>query len=98
MQREIADEPIRRDADKPSTAVVLAVAQAKGVDAIELETCLNDVIDPDALDRLFGEDRQQSAAPSKVEFTMANCSVVVHADGTATAAVKPSSARARAST
>ncbi|WP_323190588.1 HalOD1 output domain-containing protein [Halostella sp. PRR32] len=87
MQREVADGSTRHDADKPSTAAVLAVAEERGVDAAELETRLNDVIDPDALDQLFGEERQRTVAPAKVEFTMADCSVVVYADGTATAAV-----------
>jgi hypothetical protein len=97
MQREITDETVRRNADRPSTAVVLAVAQARGVDAVDLESCLNDVIDPDALDRLFVEDCE-SAAPAKVEFTMANCTVVVHEDGSATAVVKSTVTRAGATT
>lgn len=36
-----------------SNAVVQAVADADGVDETELEKPLADVIDPDALDRLF---------------------------------------------
>jgi hypothetical protein len=97
MKREITGETVRSDADRPSTAVVLAVAQARGVDAVDLESCLNDVIDPDALDRLFVEDCE-SAAPAKVEFTMANCTVVVHDDGSATAVVNSTATRTGATT
>jgi hypothetical protein len=93
MQRETTDETVRRDAERPSTAVVLAVAQARGVDANDLESCLNDIIDPDALDQLFGED-SRSAAPSSVEFVMANCTVVVHPGGSATATVEPPAPKA----
>ena len=59
-----------------SETVVITVAEATGVDPLELEP-LYEVVDPDALNRLF------RSAPGFVEvsFRMANCEVVVHCDG-----------------
>jgi len=37
---------------KPSEEVVLAVSEVSDVDPLDFEQCLNDVIDPDALDNL----------------------------------------------
>jgi hypothetical protein len=42
--------------EEASTAVVLAVAEITGVDALELSP-LYEVLDPDALDRSFADDR-----------------------------------------
>lgn len=63
--RSVSDEPI-------SQTVVLAVGEARDVDPVELDECLYDVMDPDALDRLFSHGR------GKVEFTFAGCQVLVH--------------------
>ena len=40
-------------ATSPSQAVIDAVADAEGVDAIELTKPLHDVVEPDALDSIF---------------------------------------------
>lgn len=68
-----------------STAVIGAVADANGVDAIDLEPRLDDAVDPDALERLFrygasGEPR----SAGRVSFRMAGCDVVVRSAGRVT--------------
>ncbi|HMB50116.1 HalOD1 output domain-containing protein [Natronoarchaeum rubrum] len=67
-------------AQSPSEAVVEALADAKGVDPLELEP-LYQVIDPDALDALFdgtaGGDRRQG----RVEFRTSGYRVEVTASG-----------------
>lgn len=63
----------------PSMAVVVAVANAKGIDPLELEP-LGDVVDTEALDRLFagaGESRMNGW----LTFRMAGCEVTVTSDG-----------------
>lgn len=67
--------------DSISERVITAVADARSVDPLEL-TPLYDVVDPDALERLFqtpptGTDR----SPGRVVFTMDGCEIVVHSDG-----------------
>lgn len=63
----------------PSTATVMAVAAAAGVEPDALPP-LYDTIDPDALDDLF---RSPHAIRSdvRVSFTYAGCDVVVAGDG-----------------
>lgn len=62
-----------------SDVVVAAVAKAKGVDPLDLDP-LYDVVDPDALDRLFADGKAGSAS-LEVSFTMADCEVVVDGSG-----------------
>lgn len=60
-----------------SQTVVSAVAAALGVDPVDLDTPLYDVLDPDALDRLFdGVGRRGS-----IEFTFCGCWVRAEASG-----------------
>ena len=66
--------------EQVSERVILAVADAKGVDPCDLDTPLYDVVDPDALNKIFGSaDRPRTAG--RIIFTMAGCEVVVHGDG-----------------
>lgn len=67
------------DGETPSMAVVVAVANAKGVDPLELEP-LGDVVDPEALDRLFG-GADGSRMNGWLTFRMADCEVTVTSDG-----------------
>lgn len=67
------------DGGTPSTAVVVAVAKAKGVDPLELEP-LGNVIDPEALDRIFTETGD-SRTTGWLTFRMAGCEVTVTSDG-----------------
>lgn len=64
----------------PSEAVVLAVADAKNVDPLELEP-LNSVIDPDALNTLFQSSAERTSSTEKLQFSMADCQVVVRGEG-----------------
>lgn len=67
----------------PSTAVIEAVADYKGVEPMNLEPALFDVIDPDSLDALIGTG-ESVHAPSdlSVHFTYNECRVDVSSDGT----------------
>lgn len=65
--RSVRDEPL-------SQVIVFAVGEAVGVDPLDLDERLYDVIDPDALDRLF------TNGSGTVEFTVAGCQVTVHGD------------------
>lgn len=64
--------------ERPSMRVVRAVAAANDADPIALAP-LYDVIDPDALDRLFAAD-----AAGSVQFVYEGRDVVVDADGSVT--------------
>lgn len=71
--------PIVRTArdESVSQTVVGAVAEATDVDPLALDPPLYEVIDPDALDRLFDKARSEV----QIEFTMAGCQVRVHGAG-----------------
>lgn len=58
-----------------SQTIVYAVAEAKGVDPVDLTERLYDCVDPDALDRLF--DTGGHDAVGSIVFTMAGCKVRV---------------------
>lgn len=73
----------RQTSAAPSIAVVEAVAAREGVDPVELDRPLNDVLDPDALDRLVRSyDAQPGASPFEVSFTYYGYSVTVSSSGT----------------
>ena len=74
------DAPGRRDwhDDRPSTAVVAAVADAENASAADLPP-LYDSVDPDALDEFVANDGANSR---KVEFEFAGYEIVVEGDGT----------------
>lgn len=74
-----------RDDDPPSEAVVRAVAAVVGRRPDRLYTRLFDVVDPDALDRLFTETSpEDSSNDTRASFVLASCLVTVHAGGTIT--------------
>ena len=64
-----------------STAVVCAVAEANGRDAEALDACLYDVVDPDALERLFRYEGDGAGWTGRVGFSLAGCDVLVRSDG-----------------
>jgi hypothetical protein len=73
----MATPTVRIADDRPvSDAVVEAVAAAAGVDPLELDVMLYEVVDPDALDRLFAGDRPTRG---RIEFEMADFAVTVDA-------------------
>ena len=65
--------------DAISETVVTAVADAKGVDPLDLDP-LYDSIDPDALDSLFGH-AGAGVSIRKLSFEMADCEVLVRGSG-----------------
>ncbi|AFZ72686.1 HalOD1 output domain-containing protein [Natronobacterium gregoryi] len=67
------------DGDKPSEAIVDAVASVTGKDPLEM-TPLYEAIDPDALDALF-DQRQAGDETHELWFTYDGFDVGVHSDG-----------------
>lgn len=64
------------------STVITAIAKAKGVDPRHLTERLNDVIDPDALDRIFEDTLTgRGRTEGRVYFEMSGCEVEVHATG-----------------
>ena len=63
-----------------SETVVMAVAEAAGVDPLDLDP-LYTTVNPDALNNVF-EPTVGSATPAmELNFSMAGCQVAVHGDG-----------------
>lgn len=63
------------DDSVPSEAVVRAIAQAKGVDPVEMPS-LYGIVDPEALDTVF-----KSSGGSYVQFPFCGYTVAVVSDG-----------------
>lgn len=63
----------QKSAEPVSQTIVYAVAEARGVDPMDLTERLYDCIDPDALNRLF----ESCDGVGSVVFTMAGCKVEV---------------------
>ncbi|WP_135822856.1 HalOD1 output domain-containing protein [Halostella litorea] len=57
--------------------VVWAVAEAKGVDPLDLDAPLYDSVDPDALQRILDAESFEG----QIGFSLAGCDVTVHHDG-----------------
>lgn len=74
-------ETVRMNAEDEdiSETVINAVADAKGVDPLDLDP-LCDVIDPDALDALFNPVFA-GASVTRLGFEMADCDVLVRGSG-----------------
>lgn len=77
---------VRTENGSISETVVVAVAEARGVDPTELDPRLYDFVDPDALDSLFRSDE------GSVAFTMAGCHVTVYGSGRVVVLPEPSTA------
>lgn len=77
------------DEDAISDAVVFAVAAAREVCPIDLETPLYTAINPDALDRVFSSAKHPSSI--RIEFSWAGCDVVVQGTGRIIVTTSPSS-------
>lgn len=75
VQHEIGNR--KSDVDTVSQRVVMAVAEARDIDTLELPP-LYDVIDPDALDNLFNSEKRTRG---RVVFMYNDCEVIVHSDG-----------------
>ncbi|WP_121822015.1 HalOD1 output domain-containing protein [Halostella salina] len=72
---------------QPSERVVESVARTEGVDPVDLQPPLNDVVDLDALDALFAPVGGVPRTDGRVEFRYDDYLVAVDADGTV--AVEP---------
>lgn len=64
----------------PSETVVTAVAEAKGVDPLDLDP-LYTVVDPDALNDMFRPTVGSTPSSVELQFSMAGCQVVVRGNG-----------------
>lgn len=61
--------------------IVQAVADAKGIEPMDLEERLYDVVDPDAVYSLFsGRSGHEGPSKGEVSFTLARCEVTVDHD------------------
>ena len=68
--------------DSLAVEVMEAVAAARDVDVMELETTLYDVVDPDALEQLFAPLADGTPrVGGKLVLEIADCRVVVEATG-----------------
>lgn len=63
-----------------SDRVIAAVAEATGVDPLELDPLYN-VVDPDALNAIFSPANGRQGADAELRFTMEGCEVVVRDGG-----------------
>lgn len=74
----VPPDPTEDSSKSVSTAVIEAIAEEEGLDAVKLEPPLGTELDPDALDRLF-----QSNANSVEHVTLTYCGyqVTVFPDG-----------------
>ena len=64
-----------------SKAVVEAVAEAEGVNPVELSPPLYEVVDPDALDDLFAPTTVNGRMDGEVRFSYVGYEVTVAGDG-----------------
>ncbi len=68
--------------ERPSLRVLKRVAEADGIDPVNLEPPLHDVVDTGALDRLFESIcRDGSTRCGSISFRYREHDVTVHADG-----------------
>jgi len=73
VQTQTATVPV----DNVTNEVIKTVAEIKDVDPLEVTPPLYEVIDPDALESLFANDRTLG----KVIFNYSDCEVSVFSDG-----------------
>ena len=70
------------DPESLSIAVIIAIAEHEGVDPVELDTPLYEVVDPDALDALFSGHRDGTGSPrGHLSFSYNGYEVHVTSDG-----------------
>lgn len=69
-------------AERVSQSVVEAVAAAEGVPPEELSPPLYDVVDPDALGRLFTSTHGADRTDGRVDFSYVGHRITVFGDGT----------------
>lgn len=69
------------DADRPSDLVLSALAAHEDCSKLEIDTPLFEVIEPDALDKLFHGFGETDAHEVSVSFTMLDHDIELHGDG-----------------
>ena len=84
MERNVFETIVRKRSGEPSAAVVTAVAEARGVDPVDLDCRLTDAVGPDAPDSLFSGDRCRSSTVPELEFSLGGRVVTAHGDESAT--------------
>lgn len=82
MTTPTATRPRRRSEQNVSERIVETVAEAEGVAPTELDPCLYDVIDPDALNELFQQQEAGLTTDGIISFTYHGYTVVVSSDST----------------
>ncbi|WP_458209793.1 HalOD1 output domain-containing protein [Haladaptatus sp. NG-SE-30] len=68
---------------RPSKTVIAAVAEAKGVDPLDMDP-LYDVVDPDALNSMFRQSDEYPPTSMEIRFLMADCRVIIRDPGIVT--------------
>lgn len=71
----------RRETDVTST-IIETIADAEGVPPEDLDGCLYDVVEPEALNRLFQQGDDGPATDGLVSFDFYEYTVTVHSDST----------------
>jgi hypothetical protein len=78
------------DGEHLGVCIVRAVAEVGDVDPDDLAVALNDVVDPDAVDRLFAPRADGTARQGgELSFTFAACRVTVEPDRTVVVRPEP---------
>lgn len=78
MSQALNGDPVEAAADL-DWQIVRAVADAKGIEPMDLEERLYDVVDPEAVSSLFA-GRGGATRRGEVSFTLARCEVTVDQD------------------
>lgn len=73
--------------ETPSTAVINAIAETRGLDPLELDVCLYDHVDGSALDSLIDPDA--GAGQVRITFEIPGCHVTVDSGGVITVTPVP---------
>lgn len=82
MSASSAGEVRRRESPTISQSIVERIADAEGVAPNDLDACLYDVIDPDALNELFANRDTDTAILGTVSFEFHGYDVTVQRDST----------------
>ena len=82
MSTNATQPEIASTEDSLAVEVMEAVASAKGVDVLALETTLYEVVDPDALEQLFAPLANGTPrAGGRLILEIADCEVVIESTG-----------------
>lgn len=88
---DVAIKPKPGSKPSPTIAVIEAIAEHEGLDPMDLEQPLHEVIDPDALDSVVGAGRTgRSPSDVAVGFSYSGYRVQVSSDGSVTVSPLPS--------